>query len=379
VAISFVSKIPTSFVVPVAAQASSRNPVSFCLGAVAVPARAAQIIGESQISDLISSYKSNGNGMTISIEQGDSFCCQTFAGITMRDLPEPIEIEPRLWASKGLPVQPGEHWERWLGELAFRPLRTALVLTAIANTPGLIINSELQGRLDLVTIGLVLQGVPNYRESFFFAGANAAGEAEPRRFSRARVFYPSWKMQPLIVGLREIERAVDLANKLALINQHGEAWRRLRRAIDALTKGSAEPKFQDGRLHDFVRCLEGLIAPDQGSTRNQFIHRAQTFACASEAAKTALGQIYDIRSQTEHLHMPTDPLPGTTTEERETLLFKRVRQADELARFAVRRVLDEPTLTCTLMDDVAIEAFWHQPDHERVATWGDRLDLDSIP
>jgi hypothetical protein len=47
-------------------------------------------------------------------------------------------------------------------------------------------------------------------------------------------------------------------------------------------------------------------------------------------------------------------------------------------RFAVRRVLDEPTLTCTFMDDVAIEAFWHQPDHERVATWGNRLDLDLI-
>ncbi len=64
----------------------------------------------------------------------------------MRDLPEPIEIAPRLWASKGLPVRPGEHWERWLGELAFRPLRAALVLTATANTPGLVINTELRDK-----------------------------------------------------------------------------------------------------------------------------------------------------------------------------------------------------------------------------------------
>lgn len=296
----------------------------------------------------------------------------------MRDLPEPIEIAPRLWASKGLPVRPGEHWERWLGELAFRPLRAALVLTATANTPGLVINTELRDKLDLVTIGLVLQGVPRYRESFLISGANAAGEAEPRQFSRARVFYPSWNMQPLLVRRTELERAADLANKLEMINRNCEAWRRLRRAIDALTKGSAEYKFQDGRLHDFVRCLEGLIAPAQGSTRKQFVHRAQTFARASEAARIALGEIYDIRSQTEHLHMPTDPLPGTTIEEKEALLFKRVRQADVLARFAVRRVLDEPMLTRTFENDATIDEFWHQPDDARVARWGDRLDLDLI-
>ena len=76
--------------------------------------------------------------------------------------------------------------------------------------------------------------------------------------------------------------------------------------------------------------------------------------------------------------MPTDPLQGTTIEEKEILLFKRARQSDALARFAVRRVLDEPTLTSTFENDKTIDAFWHRPDHERIEIWGDRLDLDLI-
>jgi hypothetical protein len=131
-------------------------------------------------------------------------------------------------------------------------------------------------------------------------------------------------------------------------------------------------------VHDFVRRLEGLIAPAQGSTRKQFVHRAQTFARASEAARIALGEIYDIRSQTEHLHMPTDLLPGSTIEEKEALLFKRVRQADVLARFAVRRVLDDPTLTRTFENEATINEFWHQSDGERVKRWGERLDLEGV-
>jgi hypothetical protein len=143
-------------------------------------------------------------------------------------------------------------------------------------------------------------------------------------------------------------------------------------------KGSTEPKLQDDRLHQFVRCMEGLILPDQGSTRSQFVHRAQTFALANEAATVALGQIYDIRSKVEHLHYPLSLIPGNTVKEKEDLLYRRVRQADALARFAVRHVLESEALTEAFKTDENIDAFWHQPDGDRVARWGDRLDLDLI-
>jgi hypothetical protein len=80
-----------------------------------------------------------------------------------------------------------------------------------------------------------------------------------------------------------------------------------------------------------------------------------------------------LRGRFRNLHMPTDLLPGSTIEEKEALLFKRVRQADVLARFAVRRVLDDPTLTRTFENEATINEFWHQSDGERVKRWGGAL------
>lgn len=170
-----------------------------------------------------------------------------------------VEIAPKVWAGRGLPVVPGEHWEKWLGELPFRDIRTGLVLTATAPQPGPghFINPELKRQVDYLAFGLILQGVPNYRESFLIAGANETGEPDARQFGRARVFYPARDLRPLSVGQPELKRAVFLAEKLKSVDNKGHDWRRLRRAIDALTKGSEEPYLQDERIHQFVRSLGG--------------------------------------------------------------------------------------------------------------------------
>lgn len=316
----------------------------------------------------------------VSIQRGENFCCQTFGDLRAEDFSNEPEFAPRVWASKGLPVIPGEHWERWLGELSFQSLRDSLVLTVTCPQPerGHVVDEGLKRKLDCLTFGILLQGVPRYRESFLISGANESGEADARQFSRARVFYPSWKLRRLVVGRAELDRAVRLAASLESINREGEDWRRLRRAVDSLMKGSTEPKLQDDRLHQFVRCMEGLILPDQGSTRSQFVHRAQTFALANDAATVALGQIYDVRSKVEHLHHPLSLIPGNALKEKEDPLYRRVRQADALARFAVRHVLESDALIEAFKSDENIDAFWHQPDGERVARWGDRLDLDLI-
>ena len=318
--------------------------------------------------------------MAISIEQGFNFYCWVLPSVRMVDLPPETEIAPKIWATIGLPVIPGEHWERWLGEVAFRGFRTALVLTVISHRPepGLIVNHELRQKLDNLSVGVLLQGAPRSGESFYIAGANESGVPDARQFGRARIFYPTEGIKSLAIGRTELSRALGLASKLETINVEGEDWRRMRRGIDALMKGSTEPIFQDSRLHDFVRCLEGLILPAQGNTRNQFIHRAQTFAVANEAAKEALAQIYDVRSQVEHLNHPLDPLPGEPKESRKALLFRRTRQADALARFAVRHVLESEVLTAAFRTDENIDAFWHQPDGARVKRWGERLDLEAV-
>lgn len=276
--------------------------------------------------------------MSVSIKKGENFYCQTFAGLWVPDeISAGLEITPKVWVGRGLPVVPGEHWEKWLGELPFRDMRMGLVLTATAPQPGVghFVNFELKRKLDHLTYGLILQGVPDYRESFLIAGANETGEPDARQFGRARVFYPARGAEPLRIGPSELKRAVFLAAKLESIDLKGDDWRRLRRAIDALTKGSSEPHLQDERIHQFVRSLEGLIQPEIGKTRAQFVRRSMTFSRANRDPSEALGQIFDIRSMVEHLHNALDPLPGGTNAEKEILLYRRARQVDQLARFAI--------------------------------------------
>jgi hypothetical protein len=318
--------------------------------------------------------------MTVTIEKGQNFCCEVFVGLYAGDELSDIELAPGLWASRGLPVVPGEHWERWLGELAFRDIKTSLVLTATAGQtePGIVINQTLKDRLNLVSIGLDLQGALSHQQGFVVSGSNDNGEPDARQFSRKRPSYASRNAKPLRVGISELKTALDLAAKLEKINVKGEDWRRVRRGIDVLRKAAEEPTLQDARLHEFVRCLESLILPPIGSSEKQFIHRAQTFAVACPAANEALHQIYSIRSLVEHLHNPIGTLPGNDQEAREELLYKRARQGEALARFAMRRVIEKPDLTAIFRTDDEIAAFWRKPDDEKVTLWGSRLDIHSI-
>jgi hypothetical protein len=203
---------------------------------------------------------------------------------------------------------------------------------------------------DLLAIALILQGVPSYEQGFLISGANETGGPEARQFGRARVFYPTRGITPLRVGRAELERAAFLETKLEKIDYRGPNWRRLRRAIDCLTKGSAEVHYNDEKIHQFARSLEGLILPEIAATRRQFIHRLQTFAIANQVTSEALGQMFDIRSNVEHLHSALDVLPPSSPQEREKLLYKRARQIDRLARFALSHVLEDDTLCAILQD-----------------------------
>jgi hypothetical protein len=171
-------------------------------------------------------------------------------------------------------------------------------------------------------------------------------------------------------------RAAFLAAKLEMIDNKGSDWRRLRRSIDCLTKGSAEPHLNDEKIHQFARSLEGLILPDAGATKRQFVHRLKTFVVANQATDEMLGQMFDIRSNLEHLHNALDAFPSGTQEERENLLYKRARQIDRLARFAISHVLGNDKLSSTFKTDENIAAFWANLDHERRALWGKRLDIE---
>ena len=105
---------------------------------------------------------------------------------------------------------------------------------------------------------------------------------------------------------------------------------RLIRGLNTLFKGLKEETGQD-RLHRFVRALEALILPKSGETRKNFVHRCQTFARAGDDTRTLLGEIYDMRSATEHLHPWDKAVQSYPPDQREAVGWQRTRQIEHLA------------------------------------------------
>jgi hypothetical protein len=144
--------------------------------------------------------------------------------------------------------------------------------------------------------------------------------------------------------------------------------------------GGLQEYYGQERLHQFVRALEALILPQAGSTHRQFVHRCQTFTVANQDHAVILNEMFAMRSAVEHLHESPSALEQQYADEQQRMRIaeRRTRQAEALATWVYRRLLDDATLRAEFETDMTIGAFWQRPDHERKAIWGASLDLTIV-
>jgi hypothetical protein len=319
--------------------------------------------------------------MPLSIAKGKTFWCYAYPGFSCEaDLPDENILADGLWALRQAPVALANHWCKWLGSFVSEDLKRAgLFICAIRDQPGpgIVADEELRRRLKLVAVSLLLMGSPRCDRGLSLAGANESGVPEVRTYAPLRSqFAPPRCGSALRLTADHLRRVSHLVCQLRKIDTQGDEWRRLRRGLNILHDATIE-SFQDERIHQLVRALEAVIAPAVGKSQKQFIHRAQTFAVASQHAGSALEESYKIRSRVEHLHRALEALVGDQSA-REATLFRRTRQMDALARFAFERIISSDQLLEHFKNDVTIQNFWAKSDHERAAIFGAQLDLNQI-
>ncbi len=154
------------------------------------------------------------------------------------------------------------------------------------------------------------------------------------------------------------------------------AARRARGGLTVFWKGLRE-RYAEARLHQFVRAVEAVVKPEIGQSKKQFVHRCQTFAGANPAAASILQECYDLRSQQEHLHDWQDALLHYPPEQRETVLYQRVRHMEALARHVYFRILTS-LAHMRLFADASIDAFWTLREGDQRSQWGPPLDIRTI-
>jgi hypothetical protein len=304
------------------------------------------------------------------------------------DIRSELTIRPGTIAVKKLPFPLENHWRLWLGAMQASNLENCnLFLVSIRASGwrdgqlavfGGDLDSELMDHIGGIFAFLRIVGPIEYTDAFLVAGHVEDGRLDLRHFARTERFNISCGSLPWVVRDPDLQEAAQLseAYRSLLKRLPGQRWR-FARGCHAL-KTAMEQHYASDRLHGFVRALEGLIIPDTGKTKKQFISRCALFAgpAALQAkVREILQEAYKMRCDVEHVHDWDRSLANYPPDEREHIAYWRTRQMEELACAIYRRIISDPVLQANFHDDSKLRSFWQRPDADLRAVFGDVCDI----
>ena len=216
------------------------------------------------------------------IEDGEKFALKGLdvelaADVSRADLAGGLTVLPN--AEFALPNQ----WQEWLGNLRVEDIGTCrlFLLAKIASaSPGVLDgeNQQLERAVGDWFTGLTL--------------VRKFGAIDPPLASIVRDEAP--------ISADDLRRVLSVTQGVALLRQPGgvNLWR-LGRCVALYREARCEREVLE-RIHQFARCIEGLIASKQGETGRQFKSRTELFI--GPRRHDLMGELYEVRSAVEHLH-----------------------------------------------------------------------------
>jgi len=295
-------------------------------------------------------------------------------------LPENMPFQRGLWATRKLPVALDEEWKKWLGTI--RADRIAddcnLFLCASMDSaePGVLDheNKQLDSAAMRLFDGLMLAGnVQTIATPLLLGGAYQQDGLTVRSISDLR--------RPLIPAGVDYEDVT--ANTMALAYRHmmgrinfekTTSYDRIARVLFIFDNAVVTPSVHE-RLHQFCRCIEGLILPGVGKTERQFVSRTELFVGPSQHDN--MRALYKMRSKVEHMHEYDWPA-GLAERDRRLLVMRRTALAEGLARQCISRFLVTEDVWPYYANPDRLASFWNLPAADRQKLWGPPFDLEAI-
>jgi len=273
-------------------------------------------------------------------------------------------------------------WREWLGSIRTGEVEDCnlfLLSTLKSSAPGVLDaeNQKLQQRVWNFYVGLLLATpfAPAHRPVMLTGSRREMeiGLRQQQDFDSPIpcLFRPYPTMTP-----EDVRLAARLGENLETIAGApipGGHWR-LFRTLHVYIEARITADIVD-RIHQYSRCIDGLIVPDVGKTRQQFKSRTELFT--GPGYHDLMGELYDIRSAAEHLH-----------ENRYLEYFDRTMRlelvrneaiAEYIARKALVRVVGNNALWPHFGNTRALGKFWALSPTERRSIWGGAISpLDAI-
>lgn len=322
------------------------------------------------------------NPQLLGLQNGEKFGLIAFKNCDS-DLEDRQDLPYGTTVLTELPPLLDNTWKSWLGEIAVGHLKDCnlVLLKRRASAKPHILDEgheKLGKQLNSLFWLLHLCGVPRYRNAFFMLGSVIDGQISVRQYSEVTRVYRNRGARRAPVSIDQLQEAAELS-EVSLRKLGGRVdFSRVKRGLRAVWK-ALRSEFGEDRLHECVRAIEALILPEVGKTKKQFVSRCQTFTRRDPLTRSLLAEVFDMRSDVEHMHQWERSLGSCSAGKRDSVAWKRTRQVEQLACFVYRKVLLEPTLRSWFKTDAAISKFWTMSEPERQKLWGDGLDLGVVP
>jgi hypothetical protein len=324
--------------------------------------------------------------MAFQFKPNSKFALLALDGI-YSDLPDiEFQLADATWVMPGMPsVADLGIWKEWVGTLRADSLQRAnlvLIRDEESNNPFILDEAHTKLRNDLSLLFYFLHFRPGIEcsgsnEPDLLCGSCIDGKPMIRQMNKLPAFYQSKGYTQAPITGEWLKEALALRSSAKTIESRNTEFRRLTRGLNVLFSGLRETG--QGRLHQLVRSLEALILPNVGSTKNQFVHRCQTFAKAGPDAQLALKEAFDMRSDTEHLHDWNRAVQNYASSEQEDVCLQRTRQLEALTFYAYTRVLLDPIIREHFRTDDTLSQFWKLADDQKRMIWGTPLDISVEP
>ena len=297
--------------------------------------------------------------------------------VKLEGTPPPEQIAPNLWILTATTFDVPSEWREWLGSIRADEIAGSnlfLVSKLASATPDILDgeNRSLQQRVWYFYVGLLLSVMfsPSHKP-VMLTGARRDSVIGVRQQRDLELPAPQVlpRYPPIVAD--DIVLAAQLGQKLDAmqpVSVPDGLWR-FSHALHIYVETRAVGDLLD-RIHQYCRCIEGLILPSAGNTKKQFKSRTELFIGPTH--HDLMGALYDIRSDVEHLH--ENRYLETFDRGVRLNLVKKEAIVEYVARAALVRIISQDALWPHFGNTVALKKFWALSRDERQNIWGDPID-----
>ena len=304
----------------------------------------------------------------VSIQPGEAFALLAFRSRSEIDL-APAELLPDIYVSSSSTIGLDQFWRTELGNTQFENFQSCTLFLLAKDSASAPLTSEPpQARVLRSYNGIILAerfGIEH--EPFLITGLGLAGDVAVNQVSHLHptrhIAADPWHK----LSIAEVHRGLEMGEAIK-----GYPWQgahRLNRVLSLYMNARTLLDWMD-RLHQYTRCLDGLTVPPGGGTGKKFAERMTLLV--GPAHQALFEDIYKIRGAIEHLRENDYTEPYSRAGRLE--LVKKAGIVEFVARSALVRILESPSLWTHFSNKAPLEAFWAMPLSDRGRLWGNVVD-----